>query len=43
MSSVFKFFCEKATVEDLQRFCSLTGYRLVIFDNQNFKLVREAL
>ena len=39
--NVFKFFLERATVEEIERFCSSTGYCLIIFDNQHMTLKKE--
>lgn len=41
MSNVYKFFLEKATVEDIQKFCEVTNYRLVIFDHEHMTLKKE--
>ena len=39
--NVFKFFLEKATAEDVKRFCELNGYCLVIFSSNDFRLEKE--
>lgn len=40
-NSVFQFFLEKATVEDVKAFCELNGYSLVIFNEHEFTLIKE--
>lgn len=40
-NNVFKFFIEKATAEDVKKFCELNGYRLVIFNEHEFALERD--
>lgn len=39
--NVFKFFLEKATAEDVKRFCEINGYCLVIFNNHEMTLKKE--
>lgn len=41
VENIWKFFLEKATIEDIKRFCEENGYCLVIFDSQNYRLEKE--
>ena len=39
--NIWKFFLEKAPVEDIKKFCETTGYCLVIFNEHEFILKKE--
>lgn len=41
MTDIYKFFLKKATVEDIAKFCEVTGYCLVIFNNTHMTLRKE--
>lgn len=40
-NNIWKFFLEKAPIGDIKRFCEENSYRLVIYNDHEYCLVKE--